>query len=410
MLKPRRRPQKSSYAFSKPIAVLLLLLTLTPGLAGFPTHLDWLERNVGSEGDYARLKAAAEKAPNLRLAEDVLEKFGDRLQSQPDRARAVRLRAEILELRGKVEEAENLYRRAFEHDPKAIGNLLAAGGLALERGDLETARSDAQSAFEKAEAAGDRGKRESGVLLLARATTASGELKAAYTELQQYSENHDLIKPETLMYKADLAARLGKDERREALLKRIAEQFPESPELRLARRTGGRGDPWVQLRPSPAGLFGSSSGILSDAAPSEQAGPDQREPDRRGARDTAEEAKDLTAAETLEELLRGGASRTRETEKTGEQGREGSDASRVAGVQTGSFSIEENAEYMVRDLREAGFSGAEVRERTVGGTKYYQVVVPVDRARSTRSDAQQLVVELKEQGFEGFLLFEYNAD
>lgn len=393
MQKPRRRPRKSSFAFAKPIAVLLLLLVITPGVAGFPTHLDWLERNVGSEGDYERLKAAVEKAPNLRLAEDVLEKFGDRLRLKRDRGRAQQLRAEILELRGKVEDAEDHYRLAFEHDPEAVGALLAAGRLAFERGDRETARADAQSVIEKAEAAGDRDMHESGVLLRARATAASGDAEAAFAGIERYGEDHDLVNPETLMYKAELAARLGKDERRKVLLERITEQFPESPELRLIRRSGDRGDPWVQLRPSPAGLFGALSGIQTGFSL----------PD-------AEDGADLTASETLEELLRGGAKRAREAEETKQRNREGSDASRVAGVQTGSFRIEENAEYMVRDLQEAGFSGAKVRARTVGETKYYQVVVPVDRARSSRSDAQLVVVELKEQGFEGFLLFESNAD
>ncbi|MBN1835271.1 MAG: SPOR domain-containing protein, partial [Spirochaetales bacterium] len=70
-------------------------------------------------------------------------------------------------------------------------------------------------------------------------------------------------------------------------------------------------------------------------------------------------------------------------------------------VQTGSFRDPENAQYMVRDLKAAGF-GAEISEKQLDGKKFYRVVIGPAMAPE---EAQQLMLRLKVAGFEGFLLF-----
>src|SRR5436190_3600374 len=65
-----------------------------------------------------------------QFLETVLPTEADTLVEQADRA----------ERAGDLEEAERLYRRAFDTDPKNVGAALGLGRLALLRGDLEAAR------------------------------------------------------------------------------------------------------------------------------------------------------------------------------------------------------------------------------------------------------------------------------
>jgi putative thioredoxin len=65
-----------------------------------------------------------------QFLETVLPTEADRLVDQADRA----------EREGDVEEAERLYRKAFETDPKDVGAALGLGRLAMLRDDVEEAR------------------------------------------------------------------------------------------------------------------------------------------------------------------------------------------------------------------------------------------------------------------------------
>jgi tetratricopeptide (TPR) repeat protein len=64
-------------------------------------------------------------------------------------------------------------------------------------------------------------------------------------------------------------------------------------------------------------------------------------------------------------------------------------------LQAGSFTDRENAEYLIIDLNNAGFS-ATVQEVTIRDTIYYRVLVPIDPAAGMES----FIVELKSAGFE----------
>lgn len=70
-------------------------------------------------------------------------------------------------------------------------------------------------------------------------------------------------------------------------------------------------------------------------------------------------------------------------------------------VQTGSFIIKENAEYMVSDLSAAGFN-AEILSEFINNTLYYKVVIG---AFTSNQDANSVLIRVKESGFQGFLLF-----
>ncbi len=65
-------------------------------------------------------------------------------------------------------------------------------------------------------------------------------------------------------------------------------------------------------------------------------------------------------------------------------------------IQTGSYSMRENAEYALQDLKAAGFS-PEIREKVVGDKRYFRVILP-DIAYDS---VDEKIDELNERGFEG---------
>ncbi|GEM_PF-5880651 len=68
-------------------------------------------------------------------------------------------------------------------------------------------------------------------------------------------------------------------------------------------------------------------------------------------------------------------------------------------IQTGSFHVRENAEYMKKDLLKINFN-VTVKEETVNDTAYYRVLVGPFRNIST---AQSMLGKLKDNGFSGFI-------
>jgi hypothetical protein len=69
-------------------------------------------------------------------------------------------------------------------------------------------------------------------------------------------------------------------------------------------------------------------------------------------------------------------------------------------IQAGSFTVAENASYMVKDLERAGFPSS-VDKVVVGGRAYYRVTLS---SEFTPDDARQALVKLKQAGFEGALI------
>jgi tetratricopeptide (TPR) repeat protein len=69
------------------------------------------------------------------------------------------------------------------------------------------------------------------------------------------------------------------------------------------------------------------------------------------------------------------------------------------GVQTGSFIKREYAERMAAELKEKGF-GAVITEKVTEGNHYHKVIVPVPE----NANPQKIIIRLKENGYEGFLL------
>lgn len=68
-------------------------------------------------------------------------------------------------------------------------------------------------------------------------------------------------------------------------------------------------------------------------------------------------------------------------------------------IQIGSFTRAENAVDLRKTVAEFGFT-AEIKKKTVNGTEYNVVVIPVNT-----EDIQSVIIKLKEKGFEGYPLY-----
>src|SRR6056297_797392 len=69
-------------------------------------------------------------------------------------------------------------------------------------------------------------------------------------------------------------------------------------------------------------------------------------------------------------------------------------------IQTGSFQDAENAHYMQQELENQGFTAMVVHAEVQGNT-YYRVLVPI----AYGSTEEELVLQLKEKGFEGYPIY-----
>ncbi len=69
-------------------------------------------------------------------------------------------------------------------------------------------------------------------------------------------------------------------------------------------------------------------------------------------------------------------------------------------IQLGSFSVKENAEDLFKRATEKGYK-AEIRTKNVNGKDYLVVAVPVTEA----GGEQELIIKLKEDGFEGYPVY-----
>ena len=80
----------------------------------------------------------------------------------------------------------------------------------------------------------------------------------------------------------------------------------------------------------------------------------------------------------------------------------------ATGIQVGSFSQKENAEYLAKDLRAVGFPVLVKQHQQKDGSLLYRTIVLL------KSDfpetPQTVLIKLKEHGYEGFFIFETNGE
>ena len=391
-------------------SVAFLLSAQTPSSElSFANSLQRLERQPEHPQFFERLIDTALLAESPGLASDILLKHRERVQQPRQLAEIDLLLGRFAQIRSNLTSALEYYSAAAEADtpfkPRALSALAA---LQLEIGELEEALNTAEQAAEllgstrsetdelsvSSESTSDFWSWEQSWerALLTQASALVGlervdqalELLTATTR-----ETSSRATPAVLLRLIELASEQDDEDLLSDTYATLVESYPDSPERRLAARyresgtAGVVGAGLVEYFPSPSRLFsGGSPEIATHRAPS--------------ATDSDTLDSDTLDSDTLDSETEPSS----EPDTVDSPAPDSSPEPNVYGVQTGSFRDAENAQYMVQDLQERDFQ-ARQRSRTVGNNKFYQVYVPVDGR-----DPQQLLVQLKELGFEGFLLFE----
>ncbi len=333
--------------------------------------LRWLENNPESPQFGSILRRAVTLAPSLRDLETLA---GDYL---PD-VQESRIRGEVFHRIGRAFETSNRFARASEWyaeaiqaDPERLEALRDHSAVLLELGEYDQAITQLTRVINNAP---DRELQRHAGVLRARAFLLKGEENRALTHARSLAGT--TAEPETVFLLLEVARAVGDSELEEQTLDRLRRGFEETPERALSElpRLDRSRVPTVTHYPAPTRIFGGGAievprqPIVERTVPVEPVKP--VEPTR---------GEDPSRAEP-------------------------DDRPPVTGIQTGSFRDRENAEYMVRDIEDLGFSAGIRPVQTESGT-FYRVVIPVDEDSSV-ADAQEMIVRMKEQGMEGFLLFQ----
>jgi len=326
------------------------------------SYRTWLTGNPASPEFRRILLQAARLCPDPGSAAALLDEFLPRAP-RGEAAGILAEKASYLEVRGDYAEAQAVMEEAARRSDgeESLHHLLRSAELLLETGDLDRSMEQARAV---AGGSSQPALKRRAIFHLARLFAATGDLSeacrlaAALLEEGARHRGDEAI----LLFLFETAGRLGQESRKKAALDRLAAEYPESPEYRLARLAAG----------SPSGVkpFPSPSSLLSPPA--------EGSPPAAGAGKAAVPESGVPAASAPQIPW---------------------------AVQTGSFSVRENAEYMVLDLKKAGFP-AEIREETrPGGNRMHKVVVPLPPDARTDQGTQNLLIRLKERGIEGFLIF-----
>jgi len=301
----------------------------------------WLAANAGSSSFGEVLLKGASAAPEASLALALLVEFGPQIPDAGQRAEALERRLALLRLLGRFEEALEL-ERAQAPSP---ANLYDQALLSYEQGELDPAEKILSGLVQEDSAPSEPETAARSLYLLALIYTETDRFAEAERTLRTLAERYpgSGIAPAALLASRELELKRNNPAGAEQAAQELCRRFPSSPECALASRAGNR----VRLSPTPARLL---SGL-------------ERQPVSSPAPQASSPAPEAV-------------------------------------VQVGSFRDEENAGYLVRDLKAKGFV-ARVAEAVIRGVRYYRVVIG---SVQDPEQAQAMLVRLKEAGFEGVLL------
>ena len=307
---------------------------------------------------------AADSQLSIERALELLRVYTPRVQDprQQELCRASQI--DLLEMLGRTEQALGLLR-SFPPTPRWLyrqAQMLYQEGLAEEAGKslqqaLKALLSDENGEIDNNNV-GNNGLEARIRLLQARILVIQDRGREAENLFQllvaRYGDTPS--GPGILLAYYEYLLAQGRDQAAEKQLEMLTREFPDSPELALAREAEGE---------AMIGYAPIASRLLPRDLPVPQEG---RRSEQSGAQLPPEAFQPPTP---------------------------------TALVQTGSFRDRENAEYMVRDLEASGFE-AGIVEKQIGGTLYFRVVIgPL----MTVDQAQAVLMKLKDASFEGVLLF-----
>jgi len=378
----------------------------------FADSLQRLERQPEHPQFFERLTETALLADSPRLATEIILKHRHRIRRPSELAELNLVLGRFAQIQSNLSGAGEYFAAAAEADtPLRARALTALAALQLEFGELEEALATSRQASvligrpsapvaERGVSNGTSSEFRSWERSLLTQSSALAALDRADEAIELLksvvAETTPKATPALLLRLIELAAEQDESELLEATYTTLVAEYPDSPERRLAARyreggtAGVVGAALVEYFPSPSRLLSGASPEIAT----------RREPGPEASRETPADDAQRGDPSSPETPASPGAPTSPETPAGDAPARGVTSARTVYAVQTGSFRDPENAQYMVRDLQGQSFQ-ARQRSRTVGDNEFYQVYVPLDGG-----DPQELLVRLKEGGFEGFLLFE----
>ncbi|MBT3274001.1 MAG: hypothetical protein HN368_12665 [Spirochaetales bacterium] len=286
---------------------------------------------------------------NIGEKRDLLENSLDLCSSPSQTHEILTALASLEDLTGRIAAAQRYYQQAAfaVPDKKDFTSLMASANLLYDLGEYRNAEAQARGIQETCNIESIRFSAE---LLLSRIYYRSERNdKALETARNMVTRDPARISPAALLWIIELGRYLMEESlsgKAEELLMAI---YPDSPEAALASGL-------VDSLPSPSSFL--------ETLPSEKR---DIEPDG--------DVEDAMVSD-------GGA------DKSGPE---------FVSIQTGSFSVRENADFASKDLKDAGFA-SEVQVVHVNSRTYYRVVI----VEVPAAESNDLILKLKDKGFEGF--------
>lgn len=369
-------------------------------------YAKWLAENAGHADFGLILIEAADSQLSIERALELLRVYTPRVQDPRQQELCRDSQIDLLEMLGRTEQALGLLR-SFPPTPRW---LYRQAQLLYQEGLAEEAEKSLEQAL-KALLIDENHQIDSNIELEARIRLLQARICSVQDRHGEADNLFQLLAakyggtgvgPGILLAYYEYLLAQGRNETANEQLEKLAREFPDSPELALAR--AAEGEETIGYAPIPSRLLPRDL-----AAPQERPGSDQ-EPAEARATVQSEQATVQPRQTTVQSEQP--VHKTSQLAAQSEQAAP-STASQLATkqppqpqiqtvlVQTGSFRDRENAEYMVRDLKASGFE-TEIMEKQIGGTLYYRVVIgPL----MTVDKAQAVLMKLKDAGFEGVLLF-----
>ena len=383
-------------------------------------YTKWLAENGGHPDFGLILIEAADSQLSVERALELLRIYTPRVQDTGQRELCRASQIDLLEMLGRTEQALGLLR-SFPPKPRWLyrqAQLLYQEGLTEEAANslqqaLTALLSDDTSEVDKNHDLKD--ELEARIRLLqARIFVVQERDTEAENLFRLLSLKYGdtALGPVILLAYYEYLLAQGRKDAADAQMEALARKFPGSPELALARGGQDRpdgGEGIIGYAPIPSRLLPRDPDLLGEGSGSDQgreqsgvqpaAEPEPQRTQQPTAQTVAPAAEPEPPRAQPPTAQTGAPARSSATAQTGAAPEAQPDPTAL--VQTGSFRDRENAEYMVGDLKAGGFA-AEIVEKRIGDTLYFRVVIgPL----MTVESAQAVLMQLKDAGFEGVLLF-----
>jgi tetratricopeptide (TPR) repeat protein len=351
-------------------AFFAAVFAVLASVPGFPQDLrswedarGWLAANPSSPQSGNVLLQSVTLAPTLTDLETLLETHLVGVGDRQKRGEILYRTGQLFETANRFDRASHWYGESVREDPGQTRAMYNLAAVLMELGRVAEARPLLTRVVNNAPT---RAQQRSAAILRARAYLIEGDPPRALRHARSLTGAVNDVHSLYLLYES---ARVAGDAVLEKWsIERLQEEFPRSPEFALLETRTASQSSAVTHFPGPTRILGAPDALRSVPAPAQD--------DASSTSPTSPTEREATREQTEPQLR---------------------------GIQTGSFRDPENAQYMVRDIGELGFTATVSPVETDSGS-FYRVIISVPEG-STAVDAQELIVRLKEEGIEGFLIF-----